>query len=188
MVKEKPDSTRCYDTDGFRRRAACVCVRCGISLEVLLVSSSRSRERWVVPGGGIEPNESPSEAAQREVREEAGVRGQVQRFLGVFENPESRNRTTVFLLFVTEELDSWDDVKIGRQRRWFSADEARQNLSLHKPRQSRYLDFLEESRPSIVAASNSSILSSHGISASDLASNAREDEKSNSLLLLSRQE
>jgi len=154
MVKEKPDSTRCYDTDGFRRRAACVCVRCGTNLEVLLVSSSRSHERWVVPGGGIEPNETPSQAAQREVQEEAGVRGQVQRFLGVFENPESRNRTTVFLLMVTEELDSWDDVKIGRQRRWFSADEARQNLSQHKPRQSRYLDYLEEHRPSVVAATS----------------------------------
>jgi diphosphoinositol-polyphosphate diphosphatase len=49
------------------------------------VSSSRSRERWVIPGGGIEPNETPSEAAQREVHEEAGVRGLIQRFLGVFE-------------------------------------------------------------------------------------------------------
>lgn len=27
MVKEKPNSTRIYDKDGFRRRAACICVR-----------------------------------------------------------------------------------------------------------------------------------------------------------------
>lgn len=27
MVKEKPGSTRIYDEDGFRRRAACICVR-----------------------------------------------------------------------------------------------------------------------------------------------------------------
>ncbi|GAV07259.1 hypothetical protein RvY_17120-1 [Ramazzottius varieornatus] len=155
MVKEKPESTRCYDPDGYRRRAACVCARgYGSHLEVLLVSSSRSRERWVIPGGGIEPNESPAEAARREVQEEAGVRGDVQRFLGVFENPESRNRTTVFLLLVTEVLDLYDDVKIGRQRRWFSADEARHNLSLHKPRQSRYLDFIEHNRASVLALVN----------------------------------
>ncbi|XP_026680006.1 diphosphoinositol polyphosphate phosphohydrolase 2-like [Diaphorina citri] len=27
MVKEKPNSTRMYDQDGYRRRAACICVR-----------------------------------------------------------------------------------------------------------------------------------------------------------------
>ena len=27
MVKEKPNSTRTYDEDGFRKRAACLCVR-----------------------------------------------------------------------------------------------------------------------------------------------------------------
>lgn len=27
MVKEKPGSTRIYDADGFRRRAACICVK-----------------------------------------------------------------------------------------------------------------------------------------------------------------
>lgn len=27
MVKEKPNSTRIYDKDGFRQRAACICVR-----------------------------------------------------------------------------------------------------------------------------------------------------------------
>ncbi|XP_055350674.1 diphosphoinositol polyphosphate phosphohydrolase 1-like [Paramacrobiotus metropolitanus] len=149
MVKEKPNSIRCYDADGFRRRAACVCVR-EVAAEngrgerqVLLVSSSRSHERWVVPGGGIEPNENPREAAEREVEEEAGVRGQMQRLLGVFENPESRNRTVVYLFLVTEEMDSWDDLKVGRERKWFSVDEARHNLTQHKPRQRRYLDFIE---------------------------------------------
>lgn len=27
MVKEKPNSIRTYDKDGFRRRAACLCFR-----------------------------------------------------------------------------------------------------------------------------------------------------------------
>lgn len=27
MVKEKPNSTRIYDEEGFRRRAACICVK-----------------------------------------------------------------------------------------------------------------------------------------------------------------
>ena len=40
---------------------------------------------WIVPGGGVEPNELPDMAAIREVREEAGVNGALGRCLGVFE-------------------------------------------------------------------------------------------------------
>uniref|UniRef100_A0A8C6YXI5 Nudix hydrolase 3 n=1 Tax=Nothoprocta perdicaria TaxID=30464 RepID=A0A8C6YXI5_NOTPE len=39
-------------------------------LQVLLVSSSRHPDRWIVPGGGMEPEEEPSVAAVREVCEE----------------------------------------------------------------------------------------------------------------------
>lgn len=40
------------------------------SLQVLLVSSSRHPDRWIVPGGGMEPEEEPNVAAVREVCEE----------------------------------------------------------------------------------------------------------------------
>lgn len=43
---------------------------CG--LQVLLVSSSRHPDKWIVPGGGMEPEEEPSVAAAREVCEEVG--------------------------------------------------------------------------------------------------------------------
>ena len=52
---------------------------------MLLVSSSKEPDKWVVPGGGIEPDEQPHLAALREVREEAGVEGHLGRCLGVFE-------------------------------------------------------------------------------------------------------
>jgi len=42
-------------------------------------------DRWIVPGGGVEPDESHTVAAIREVVEEAGVRGKIDRCLGVFE-------------------------------------------------------------------------------------------------------
>lgn len=38
--------------------------------QVLLVSSSRHPDRWIVPGGGMEPEEEPGVAAVREVCEE----------------------------------------------------------------------------------------------------------------------
>lgn len=53
--------------------------------QVLLVTSSRRPDNWIVPGGGVEPEEEPSVTALREVLEEAGVIGKLGRCLGVFE-------------------------------------------------------------------------------------------------------
>ena len=52
---------------------------------MLLVSGSKDPDRWVVPGGGIEPTEDAGVAAIREAREEAGVKGDLGRCLGIFE-------------------------------------------------------------------------------------------------------
>ncbi|CAM1295279.1 NUDT3 (predicted) [Pycnogonum litorale] len=143
MVKEKPNSTRLYDEDGFRKRAACVCVRNDEETEVLLVSGSRDPHKWVVPGGGLEPDEDHSKAAIREVMEEAGVIGKLGRCLGVFENPERKHRTSVFVMVVTDLLEDWDDSKtMGRMRKWFSVDEALSQLAIYKPIQVNYLELL----------------------------------------------
>ncbi|XP_059470643.1 diphosphoinositol polyphosphate phosphohydrolase NUDT4B [Neocloeon triangulifer] len=148
MVKEKPNSTRIYDKDGFRRRAACICVKSPQENEVLLVTSSARPDHWIVPGGGVEPNEEPRVAAVREVREEAGVVGELGRCLGIFEscnvqNEERKHRTEVFVMTVTEELSEWEDSKnIDRKRKWFAIEDALEQLSRHKPVQLRYLQSL----------------------------------------------
>lgn len=49
------------------------------------MTSSRRPEKWIVPGGGVEPEEEPSVTATREVLEEAGVVGKLGRSLGIFE-------------------------------------------------------------------------------------------------------
>ena len=44
--------------------------------------------RWMLPGGAVEPGESPADAVRRECWEEAGVLVEPQRILGVYGGPE----------------------------------------------------------------------------------------------------
>ncbi|MGH0151690.1 UNVERIFIED_CONTAM: hypothetical protein FKN15_065511 [Acipenser sinensis] len=128
-------------------------------MQVLLVSSSRHPDQWIVPGGGMEPEEEPGGAAVREVYEEAGVKGKLGRLLGVFEagvkgklgrllgvfeNQDRKHRTYVYILTVTETLEAWEDsVNIGRKREWFKIEDAIKVLQCHKPVHAEYLEKLK---------------------------------------------
>ncbi|XP_041050566.1 diphosphoinositol polyphosphate phosphohydrolase 1 isoform X1 [Carcharodon carcharias] len=112
---------------------------------VLLVSSSRYPDRWIVPGGGMEPDEEPSVAAVREVCEEAGVKGTLGRLVGIFENQDRKHRTYVYVLVITEVLEDWEDsVNIGRKREWFKIDDAIKVLQCHKPVQASYFETFKQ--------------------------------------------
>lgn len=54
---------------------------------VLLVRHSEGGV-WVAPGGMIEPQETPAEAAVREVREEVGCAVELKRLIGVHGGPD----------------------------------------------------------------------------------------------------
>ncbi|XP_033941845.1 nudix (nucleoside diphosphate linked moiety X)-type motif 4a isoform X1 [Pseudochaenichthys georgianus] len=162
MMKLKPNQTRTYDGEGFKKRAACVCFKNENEEEVLLVSSSRHPDQWIVPGGGMEPKEEPCGAAVREVYEEAGVKGKLGRLLGIFEqNKDSKHRTYVYTLIVTETLEDWEDsVKIGRKRKWFNVDEAIRVLQSHKPVHAEYLRRLTHTCSPVCSQNNSNTPSS----------------------------
>ncbi|XP_059136324.1 diphosphoinositol polyphosphate phosphohydrolase 2-like [Peromyscus eremicus] len=142
-MKFKPNQTRTYDREGFKKRAACLCFRSEQEDEVLLVSSSWYPDQWIVPGGGMEPEE-PGGAAVREVHEEAGVKGKLGRLLRIFENRDRKHRTYVYVLTVTEILEDWEDsVNIGRKREWFKVEDAIKVLQCHKPVHAEYLEKLK---------------------------------------------
>ena len=106
----------------------------------LLVQSSRNPSHWVLPKGHIDPGETPEAAAVREVREEAGVVGEIVSELGVdtYSLPGSpahslrgeEVRTLYFLMRFAGEVPADED----RALRWLDLEEARRTLSFEGSR------------------------------------------------------
>jgi 8-oxo-dGTP pyrophosphatase MutT (NUDIX family) len=90
---------------------------------VLLVRASREPHDWVLPKGHIEAGETPAQAAQREVREEAGVDASPTEYLGAlaFERPGGqRVHVGLFLMRFVGNVPAQED----REVRWCSFREA----------------------------------------------------------------
>jgi 8-oxo-dGTP pyrophosphatase MutT (NUDIX family) len=98
-------------------------------LSVLLVTS-RTRRRWILPKGKVPPGMLPSSAAEREAFEEAGVLGRIERAPIPSHRKDhadglrgERFSVQTFALEVTDELSSWQEMR-QRERRWFAMADA----------------------------------------------------------------
>lgn len=98
--------------------------------QVLLVTT-RGRKRWMIPKGWPMPGQTPSQAAQTEAFEEAGVEGTVTPVcLGLFSYtklmPKADNlpcMVAVYPLEVTGLLDDYPEAR-QRRRKWMSLKKA----------------------------------------------------------------
>jgi 8-oxo-dGTP pyrophosphatase MutT (NUDIX family) len=98
--------------------------------EILLVTT-RTTHRWVIPKGWPMPGKADYEAAATEAYEEAGVRGQVAssacgtyNYVKLSDKGKARTLTvTVYPLHVRHELATWPEQK-QRERRWMGCAEA----------------------------------------------------------------
>ncbi|KAG7388824.1 Nudix hydrolase 3 [Phytophthora boehmeriae] len=121
-----------YSDDG-RRLLSCIVISDpskGRDGEVLLISSSRTEGRWILPKGGWEMDESIWASARREALEEAGVKGRITRPLGKLEfssdkpnKADQKYRYYGFEMRATKILKTW--AEDSRQRRWVSYDQAK---------------------------------------------------------------
>jgi 8-oxo-dGTP pyrophosphatase MutT (NUDIX family) len=102
--------------------------------EVLLITS-RSSGRWLIPKGSPMRGKTLWEAASIEALEEAGVEGVVARqAFGTFEHRKTAillmqrvYMVIVFPLHVTEVHEEWQEMS-ERSRQWFNAAEAAQRV------------------------------------------------------------
>ncbi len=114
---------------GSRLQVAALCWRSAPTLEILLVTSLRTR-RWILPKGWPHPGLSLAQSAANEALEEAGVTGIVAADpIGRYHYLKDKNGSAlpcaveIFPLFVTGQQDAWPE-KGSRQLLWLPAERA----------------------------------------------------------------
>jgi 8-oxo-dGTP pyrophosphatase MutT (NUDIX family) len=99
-----------FDDDGWLRGSPAV----GVDNLVLnergeaLLLKRRDNEHWCMPGGIAEIGQTPSEAALKELWEEAGLRGEIVRLLGVFDGRLWGSRTRVHMIHLVYLVECAD--------------------------------------------------------------------------------
>lgn len=119
----------------LRTQFAALCWRRRKDSIDILVITTRTTGRWVIPKGWPMDGRSPAQSAAIEAMEEAGVRGIAsERCIGVFTylkdtaDGDLPVAVAVFPVEVTELLDEWPERKL-RRRRWMSLKKASKAVS-----------------------------------------------------------
>jgi 8-oxo-dGTP pyrophosphatase MutT (NUDIX family) len=123
----------------------------GGGVEVLLITS-RTNGRWMLPKGWPMPGRTDADAAGIEAFEEAGVRGRMSalplgsyHFIKLLKDDVSTlpSQAVIFGLRVEEILKKWPE-KTERQRKWMSPAEASE--AVWEPDLARFLRGLAAGR------------------------------------------
>lgn len=90
-------------------RIGCSAVIFDSKREKVLLTQRTDNGLWCLPSGGMESGESVSEACEREVFEETGLKVKVKRLIGVYSNPDQlviyNDGTKVFIVALSFEAE-----------------------------------------------------------------------------------
>jgi len=106
---------------------------------VLLVHQTYAGSKWAWPGGGVEENESPWDAAVREVKEETGLAVQIVRLVSVYNFSARNGLGFQFLCRIVGGALQVDGGEIS-EARFF--DSAHLPVPMTKPARQRLADAL----------------------------------------------
>ncbi len=82
-------------------RSQCIVIR---NDQILMVTHSKDNRQWLcLPGGGVEDNESPEEAALRELYEECLVKGQLIKQTSNYRDPYTYKFTYTYLVDIGDQ-------------------------------------------------------------------------------------
>ncbi|KAJ1451226.1 NUDIX hydrolase domain-like protein [Pelagophyceae sp. CCMP2097] len=140
---------RRYLSGAHKRRAGGIVVRQradGVEEEVLLISSRKRPDVWIIPAGTVERGETLDVTALREVSEEAGVACSLvyARALGTYSDDDRLVVTSIFVMRVEHDAGVWEYMDSGRKRQWWPVSDAVESL---KPRdRAALLDYIERQK------------------------------------------
>lgn len=106
--------------------------------ELLLFTSPKWKNEWIVPGGHVEPGETLEDAVLRETKEEIGVDIEIVELFNISQNfvspPEfKRNAHFIFIDFIAKlKSDQFvfnDEIS---EYKWFGLDEAASSSCVKK--------------------------------------------------------
>jgi mutator protein MutT len=97
---------------------------------VLLVKA-RDKNNWQLPGGRLEPGETPAQAVVREVREETGLRARVGRLTGRYRR-EDGSVVRVYAVRARGKLAGAREEIL--EQRWVRIREAKEMVGQHTRR------------------------------------------------------
>ena len=97
------------------------------SLLILIVRAKKTPDDWIFPKGHIEPGETPAFSAERELAEEAGVRGKLFAPVGelLFRSGHKEVHVVYYLFEFVNEVPREEN----REIKWCEYDEALKLLS-----------------------------------------------------------
>jgi len=134
FVKNANDAGKSFIMVEIYKQAAAIPFRKkNAKIEILLITS-RTRGKWIIPKGLIDPGDSAPFTALKETIEEAGVQGEVfPEVIGTYEYPKWSGlcHVSVFAMQVNKVLDVWEEMDF-RKRHWFDI-----NIALKKVKPAR---------------------------------------------------